>query len=439
MSKLPDSNKGQNGDVLVIGMALFSMFFGAGNLIFPPTLGMTSGTSWFLGFICFFIADIGLGFAAIIAMMKGSGRIKGITAPVGKEAAIIINTAVIVCIGPLLAIPRTAATTFEMGIQPATDSISLLVFSIIFFAITFALTIRPSGVVDIIGKFLTPALFICLMALIVVGFVTPMAAVQAPTSEAVVKDGILAGYQAMDVLGALGFAMLVIATVIAKGYTSDKAKAVVTAKSCVVSGVMLFIVYGGLAYLGASSGSVFANDGLNQAGLLVAITDGLLGKWGVLILGLVVGLACLTTSVGLTSAAGSYFEELTNGKLKYSVVVTVVILMSVGFCNLGLSQIISLSAPILTILYPVVIVLIILAFFKKKLRNLNVHRTAVIVTLIVSILSVLSGYTDSVAFIHKLPLDAYGFNWLVPAVIAGIVGAFIPYKGKTIEELEDSF
>ncbi|MEG0919251.1 MAG: branched-chain amino acid transport system II carrier protein [Anaerovoracaceae bacterium] len=439
MSKLPDSNKGQNGDVLVIGMALFSMFFGAGNLIFPPTLGMTSGTSWFLGFLCFFIADIGLGFAAIIAMMKGSGRIKGITAPVGKIAAIIINTSVIVCIGPLLAIPRTAATTFEMGVQPATDSISLIVFSIIFFAITFALTIRPSGVIDIIGKFLTPALFICLIALIIVGFTTPLSTVQVPTSETVVKDGILAGYQAMDVLGALGFAMIVIATVIAKGYTTDRDKARVTAKSCAVSGIMLFIVYGGLTYLGASSGSVFASEGLNQAGLLVAITNGLLGKWGVLILGLVVGLACLTTAVGLTSAAGSYFEELTKGKLKYGVVVTIVILISLGFCNLGLTQIISLSAPILTVLYPVVIVLIVLAFFKKKLRNLNVHRTAVIVTFIVSLLSVASGYTDSLAFIHKLPLDAYGFNWLLPAIVGGIVGRFIPYNGKTVEEIEETF
>ncbi|MEG0291799.1 MAG: branched-chain amino acid transport system II carrier protein [Anaerovoracaceae bacterium] len=439
MTKLPSTQKGQNSDILVIGMALFSMFFGAGNLIFPPTLGMTSGTEWIIGFICFFIADIGLGFAAIIAMMKGSGRIKGITAPVGKGAAIVINTAVIVCIGPLLAIPRTAATTFEMGVQPATDKVSLLVFSLIFFAITFALTIRPSKIIDVIGKFLTPALFICLLALIIIGVVTPMSSVPPATSEAVVKDGILAGYQAMDVLGALGFAMIVISTVIAKGYTTDKAKAAVTAKSCAVSGVMLFIVYGGLTFLGASSGTVFANEGLNQAGLLVAITNGLMGKWGVVILGLVVALACLTTAIGLTSAAGSYFEELTHGKLKYEMVVTGVIILSCGFCNLGLSQIISLSAPILTVLYPVVIVLIVLAFFKKKLTNLNVHRVAVIVTFAVSLLSVIGGYTTGLEFVHKLPLDAYGFNWLLPAIVAGIIGGFIPYKGKTVDEIEETF
>ena len=134
-------------DSVVIGLALFSMFFGAGSLIFPPYLGMESGTGWFLGFICFILADIGLAFVTIVAMINGDGSISSITGVVGKIPALVINTAVIICIGPFLAIPRTAATTYEMSVLPVTSGINITVFSVIYFAIAWVLTIRPSRVV----------------------------------------------------------------------------------------------------------------------------------------------------------------------------------------------------------------------------------------------------------------------------------------------------
>ena len=124
----------QKRDILVIGFALFAMFFGAGSLIFPPYLGLESGEDWFLGFMCFFLADVGLAFVTIVAMINGSGSISSITGVVGKIPALIMNTAVIICVGPLLAVPRTAATTYEMTILPILPSVNIVLFSIIFSA-----------------------------------------------------------------------------------------------------------------------------------------------------------------------------------------------------------------------------------------------------------------------------------------------------------------
>jgi LIVCS family branched-chain amino acid:cation transporter len=116
-------------DILVIGFALFSMFFGAGNVIFPPYLGMEAGSEWFSGFACYFAADIGLALLTIIAMLKNGSDSAGIMRPLGKTASAILLTAVVLCIGPLLAIPRTAASTYEMSVLPLVSGVSPAVFS----------------------------------------------------------------------------------------------------------------------------------------------------------------------------------------------------------------------------------------------------------------------------------------------------------------------
>ena len=153
-------------DIAVIGLALFAMFFGAGNLIFPPYLGTNAGSEWFIGFMCFFIADVGLALVAILSMIKGGDvSIQGVTKKLGAVPSVIINTLVVLCIGPFLAIPRTAATTFEMGVMPIFPKINSWIFGAVFFGLVLLFTVRPSGVVDVIGKYLTPILVICLMAM----------------------------------------------------------------------------------------------------------------------------------------------------------------------------------------------------------------------------------------------------------------------------------
>ncbi len=419
----------RNGkDFLVIGLALFAMFFGAGSLIFPPYLGMETGSDWFLGFMCFFIADVGLAFVTIVAMVNGDGSISGVTGVIGKIPSLIMNTAVVVCIGPLLAIPRTAATTYEMTITPLMPGVNAILFSIVFFGLVIVLTIRPSKVVDIVGKFLTPLMVIALIILIGAGIMHPLGEAGAPIIDSTVREGILNGYQAMDVLGALGFAIIIISSVQEHGYTQEKEKIQVTAKSCILSGIMLFLVYGGLTYLGATVSMRYDITTVNQASLIVDITQDLLGFSGVVMLGIIVGLACLTTAIGLTSASAKYFEIITNGKVKYETVVVLIGLFSMVVSNFGLSKIISIATPILSLVYPIVVVLIILSFMKKKLKNSNIYKGAAVLAFLVSLFTLLDSYGVSMAFLHKLPFASFGLNWIVPAIVGGLIGSLC--KGK---------
>ncbi|MGL5640995.1 MAG: branched-chain amino acid transport system II carrier protein, partial [Paraclostridium sp.] len=290
--------KNTNKDIIVVGFALFAMFFGAGNLIFPPFLGVISGESWITGFSGFILADVGLALLAIAAAAKCGGDVNKILSRSGKTLATIIGVAIMICLGPLLAIPRTAATTFEMGVQPIIgNSISPVIFSIIFFVIVLLLTIRPSKVVDIIGKILTPALLIALAALIIKGVITPLGEISPNTLvDGVFSTGVSQGYQTMDALGAVALSTIVIASLHNKGYKEDSEKIKLTIKAGIVAGVALCLVYGGLTFLGATISQGYAGQDIStisQTSLIVGITEALLGYPGKVILGIIVALACL--------------------------------------------------------------------------------------------------------------------------------------------------
>ena len=423
---MQDTNK--RSDALVIGLAVFATFFGAGSLIFPPFLGMESGTKWFLGFMLFIILDVGLAFVTIVAMINGDGSINGITGVIGKVPAFILNTTVIVCVGPLLIIPRTAATTYEMTVVPIAPGTNHVLVTIVYFAIVFALTIKPSRVIDIVGKFLTPVMVVALVVLITAGVLKPLGPVAPPAIDNVVAEGIINGYQAMDVLGALEFAIVICSTVTSRGYTEQKARTRITAHSCILAGALLFAIYCGLTYLGATYSTLDSIANVNQANLIVTITECLLGHFGVVMLGVIVGLACLTTAIGVTAASAQYFEEISGGKLKYGVVVGIACAFSAFVATFGLSTIISIATPILCIVYPVVVCLILLSFFRKKIRNLNVYRGAALAALIVSVLSVGVTYHLPFGFVNLLPLSEYQLNWILPTIVGGVIGALIPSK-----------
>ena len=196
-------------DIIVVGFALFSMFFGAGNVIFPPYLGMESGPQWLAGFSAYFIADIGLALAAMFALLR-VGSSEAVLQRVGCVPSEILMCAIILCVGPMVAIPRTSASTFEMAIAPNLPGVSAVVFSVLFFALILALCIRESAVVDIVGKVLTPLLLAGLAAIIIKGIVTPLGTI-APEAQidSAVVTGVKAGYQTMDALAALPFGILV--------------------------------------------------------------------------------------------------------------------------------------------------------------------------------------------------------------------------------------
>jgi LIVCS family branched-chain amino acid:cation transporter len=358
-------------------------------------------------------------------MVNGTGKISGITGVIGKIPSTILNTAVLICIGPLLVVPRSSATTYEMTIIPILPNFSPILFSIIFFGIVWALAIKKSKIVDIVGKFLTPAMVIALVVLIGAGIMAPLGPISEPTSTTVIKDGIIAGYQAMDVLGALTVAIVVISTLSQRGYAKGPERVKIATKACIVAGVMLFLVYGGLTFLGASVSKVFDIATVNQASLIVAITEGLLGYFGVVILGIIVGLACLTTSIGVSSAVAQYFESISNGKIEYKKALAVIVIFSTIVSNFGLSTIISFAAPVLSVVYPTIITLILLSFFKNKIKNINLYRGAALFAITISVLSVISSYGVNIKLISMLPLSEFGFEWILPTIIGGVIGNFI--------------
>ena len=415
-------------DSIVVGFALFAMFFGAGNVVFPPYIGMHAGEQWANGFLFYFIADIGLALVAMFAILHAGGA-DNITGRIGHVASKVLMCAVILCIGPMVAIPRTAATTLEMSVTPFFSGISPVVFSIIFFAVILLLSIKQSAVIDIVGKILTPALLIGLLILIVKGFVSPIGDIvdTGVSASEVTVNGIKSGYQTMDVLAAMAFGIIILSSADEKGYTDSKSAAKMIGIAAALSGVLLLIVYFGLTYLGATASTVFPTD-ISRANLVIGIVELLLGKAGLIIFAIVIALACITTAVALVSSAASFFAKLANDKISYSVFVVVICVSSAVISNLGLDMIIAIATPVLDIVYPPMLVLILLSWFGDKLHK-SVYVSSVAGSLIASVLATASLYGMNVPVIDSLPLASLGLGWLTPAAVFGLV-AYLVSKFK---------
>ena len=415
-------------DSIVVGFALFAMFFGAGNVVFPPYIGMHAGEQWANGFLFYFIADIGLALVAMFAILHAGGA-DNITGRIGHVASKVLMCAVILCIGPMVAIPRTAATTLEMSVTPFFSGMSPVVFSIIFFAVILLLSIKQSAVIDIVGKILTPALLIGLLVLIVKGFVSPIGDIvdTGVSASEVTVNGIKSGYQTMDVLAAMAFGIIILSSADEKGYTDSKSAAKMIGIAAALSGVLLLIVYFGLTYLGATASTVFPTD-ISRANLVIGIVELLLGKAGLIIFAIVIALACITTAVALVSSAASFFAKLANDKISYSVFVVVICVSSAVISNLGLDMIIAIATPVLDIVYPPMLVLILLSWFGDKLHK-SVYVSSVAGSLIASVLATASLYGMNVPVIDSLPLASLGLGWLTPAAVFGLV-AYLVSKFK---------
>ena len=418
-------------DIIVVGFALFSMFFGAGNVVFPPYLGMESGPQWLLGFSAYFIADIGLALLGVFALLR-VGSSEAVTLRLGKIPAELLMCAIILCIGPMVAIPRTSATTFEMAITPNIPGVSPVLFSVLFFALILALCIKESAVVDIVGKVLTPLLLVGLFAIIIKGIVTPLGEIAAlPQIANAAVTGIKAGYQTMDALAALPFGIIVLQSVTAKGYDSGRKQFRVVGGAAVLAGVLLLCVYMGLAYLGATVSAQYTSD-IGRAQLIMALVEALMGKVGVILFGVVVGLACVTTAIALTSSAAAYFAELCRGKVSYKVFVIAICVFSAVVSNLGLDRIVAVAAPVLDVIYPPTLVLIFISLLAPRLPD-RVSRGAAIGALLTSVLCALNANGIHIPFMANLPLYDLGLSWLLPAVIFGLAASLLSGRSQTRE------
>ena len=420
-------------DILTIGFALFSMFFGAGNVIFPPYLGLQCGRLWLGGFSAYYFADVLLALLALFALLR-EGSAELVMDRVGKKAALFVMTVIILCIGPLLAIPRTAATTFEMGIVPLLPKVSPVLFSALFFALILALSIQESAVIDIIGRFLTPALLLGLAVLIVVGMIHPLGPITADVRvDSVVETGVQAGYQTMDILAALVFGAVLVKSAADKGYEDKDRRMKVLIGAAGVAGILLLLVYLGLAYLGATVSTLYSLE-IGRAELVIAIVQSLLGRSGLIIFAVVVALACVTTAVALVSSAADHFAYITKNRVSYKAFVVIICVFSAVVSNLGLDTIVSVAAPILGLVYPPVLVLVAVSLLMPRLAN-PVCISAVLAALAVSVLSMLDSFGLSMPWLHHLLLSNVDMGWILPAILCG-VAAFL-YRLPWFEKEEE--
>ena len=417
---------------LVAGFALFATFFGAGNLIFPPMLGMSGGKQWWLAFGVFLLADAGLAVAGVLAILKSEGTMDDMASPLGKIPGRLACLLMMIVIGPLVTVPRTCATTYDLSISPLLPGFSPLLFSLLFFAIVAALTIRPGSVVDIIGKFLTPALLLTLLVLCVKGIITPLGAPADPAPEArLARQGLLAGYQTMDALSALPLSVIILKSVTDKGYTERREKGKIVTLACLVAFLGLLAVYAGLSYLGATASGIDAAAGLSNTDLLVFITNGLLDRTGVILLAVIVFLACLTTAVGIGSSVADYLSHMTGGKLSYPAAVLLICACGIGLSVLGTQSILRIAEPVLTLLYPLFLILIFMSFLAGRFKNPRLFRAVVrgasLAALLYTLLTIPATYFGvwDIPFLNRIPLAELGLGWLLPALMGGILGGLL--------------
>lgn len=410
-------------DTIVSGLALFAIFFGAGNLILPPYMGLNAGQNWIWAWIGFCLSGPGLTFLGMVAMAQNQGDTNLFAGKVGHIFSILLGSVIILCIGPLMSVPRTAATTFEVSILPFFPNFSRVIFSVIFFGITLFFAINESKAIDIIGTYMTPVLLIILFFIILKGILTPIS----PTSivgKNQFSMGFLEGYHTMDSLTPMVLAGIIISNFRDKGIKSkeDLTQHTIYAESIAATGLIL--VYGGLTYLGAKSFSMVSPN-LGRTQLLNAIVYHFLGSSGNIALGLAVALACLTTSIGLTTAIGSFFSDVTNNRIKYKYIVIVSVVVSSLLSIIGVEAILKFSFPILVSVYPVVIVLTILNLFDKFIKNDLVYKVTIYFTLFASIIVGIkeAGFSNFplVKLFSKLPLWESGFSWLIISFVGLIL------------------
>ena len=404
-------------DSIIIGFALFAMFFGAGNLIFPVYLGKISGAAYVKAMLGFVITATGLPFLGIIAGMKSGGSFNKLAENINHVFSVIILTALISCIGPLFAIPRTAATTYEMALKPYIPWFNPIIFYAIYFAINIAFVIKPSKVIDTIGSILTPVLLLTLLILIIKCIFVPAGQPVNTNAANVFGNAFVTGYQTMDAIAAVIFSSIVTTSVLSKGYEKERIKMTLISGTIAVAG--LGLVYAGLTVVGSQASGLISGD-IEKVKLVVLMSQKILGTSGILILGLAVGLACLTTSIGLIATTSQYFSDLTKGKLNYRTCMLLICAISIFIASLGVDKIISLASPVLGILYPVVIILILSKIFEKFIINKNISAVLVYATFGISLFDTLNLFGID-RILKYIPLSSSGFTWLIPDIIIYIV------------------
>lgn len=443
-----------------IGLMLFALFFGAGNLIYPAFLGIYSGQQFWWAILGFCLTAVTLPLLGVVAIAyTGTEDAESIARPISKHFALFFSIALYLSIGPFFAIPRTGATSYSIGIEPVFGSsvwVKVL-YAVVFFGLSYWLAIKPSKMVERIGKYITPALLLVIGLLVVASFIHPAGGLgqahnAGPSTSVAFADfplvaGLIQGYGTMDALASLAFSIVVINSVKMFGVKDNREIAKVTIMSGVIAVGLLAVIYIFVARIGATSQSLFAfSDGsfllgeqaidgghvLSQASLFY------LGNAGRAVLSAIVFLACLTTSTGLISACAEYFNKICP-KISHLVWATVFTVIATSLYFIGLSEIISWSVPVLYLLYPLTVVIIFLSLARSLFAgDTRVYQTTIAFTMVAAVYDALSTFSAMTGFFtlpaavtnfftKTLPLGQYTMGW-IPLAVTGFVLGFVWHK-----------
>lgn len=428
--------------LLMVSFMLFSMFFGAGNLIFPPFLGQNAGSSTGAAISAFLVTAVLLPVLGVIVVAKFKG-LESLSSKVGVGFASLYTILIYLSIGPGLGIPRAASVPFEMAIAPylpkeASFTICMLFYSLVFFLIAMWLALTPNKLVSRMGKFLTPTL-LCLILFLFVAFLcnghvdigNPVGKYE--TNAVVV--GFLEGYNTMDAIAALNFGLVISLTIRRFGLKQEDDVIHTTTKVAIAAGVILSIIYIILAYLGMATSNLYPIQE-NGAWTLRYIVHDVFGDVGAILLAAIFTIACLTTCVGLITSISEFFSRR-YPKFTYKQYVFTITAVSFLICNLGLTTILSISIPILNAIYPISIILMILGLCDRWLYSYRYVYPVVIYTVLAeSVISSLESVGLKLGFItdlfHILSFYDLGLGWLVlvPIALAVAIGCEFLSRSK---------
>lgn len=433
-------------NILITGLALFAMFFGAGNLMYPVAIGMTAGSATVIATLGFMATGVLLPLLAMVAAATSETGILGISERIGHWPGFTFCLMAFLSTGVLFAIPRVATVSYEMSVGAfvGEDSatMSLLVYTFLFFVITGALSMNPSTMIEKIGGWLTPALLLLLVILITSSFLNLSPVNHAPQdkyAQTPLISGILEGYNTLDAIASFVFGVIIITSLKARGYKRGTQLFRATALTGVVAGALLGIVYFGLSQLGLRIGDSGAANG--SAGLAYAASS-LFGNTGLVVLGAIAILACLTTAVGLLGASAAFFSGLFP-RVSRTVLIVAHVVISLAVANLGLDMLLKIVIPIMYLCYPVTIAMVVVCLIDIVVPGHMywTYRGAVWTGALFGLIDAIAAAGVKAdwfkALVNIVPLAEYSLGWLLPTLIMGVVGFAIDHKqGRLVSHLD---
>lgn len=410
-------------EIFALGFMAFALFLGAGNIIFPPFIGLQAGSHVWTAAAGFLLTGVGLPVLSVIALAKAGGEINNIISPVGKIAGNILIMACYLFIGPLFASPRTATVSFELGIAAYTGNSgnALYYYSVVYFSIAALISLFPGRLLESVGQILAPLKIASLVILGSAVLMFPAVPLNAPVADYVtapLSNGIVNGYLTMDTLAGLAFGMVVINAIRARGMPSQTHVTLYTIKAGMIAGAGLALVYLSLFMLGMKS-TALAPDAANGADVLRAFVQYVFGDRGTLFLGVLITLACLVTAIGLTCSCAGYFSTIM--PFGYRPLVLFFATLSFVISCAGLDTLIQISVPVLIAIYPPFIMLIMMSFVRHSLSQpVWVIAPATAVAFLCGVFDGLgaAGMQRFVPSMYTaLPLHGQQMAWLLPAGI----------------------